>query len=310
MKLISIFLIILPLFNCHNVHKHYKSERTTVSKFEQQDNDAKFDHDALFGSNDILGSSSSSQLEPEEAKRRLEQFIVNGKLDRDEDGFITKSELSDWVASSFKQLSIQDALDQLKEEDIENSDGQISWSEHFKNNFNLGAEQNADEKQMIYEDRELFSAADLNMDGYLDLHEFPLFTSPEEHSEMHDTLYKLTMRRRDLNQDGLLDFHEYIVSEKGEQPDRTSEGYLIDKDKYENDLDKNKDGLLQKDEVLSWIIPNSNEIASEEAEHLISACDDNKDGKLTLNEIVNNYDIFLESEITEYGDKLVKHDEL
>lgn len=129
---------------------------------------------------------------------------------------------------------------------------------------------------------------------------------------MHETLFKLTMKRKDLDNDGLLSFDEYILNERGEMPDKTSESFVIDKDRFHNDLDKNKNHLLEKEEIMSWIIPDQNEIATDEAEHLINACDDNKDGKLTIDEIVNNYDVFLESEITEYGDKLKEthHDEL
>lgn len=307
MNLILIISIVLHLVDGHNVHKHYKADRpTTLSQFEDHEH-GKFDHDALFGaSRDEL-----NQLAPEDAKRRLRKFIADGRLDEDQNGFVSKGELSRWVVNSFQSISKQDALDQLKEED-ENQDGSISWSEHYKNNFNLGAEQTLDEKEMIYEDRELFNAADLNHDGLLDSSEFPLFTSPEDFPPMFDTLYRLTMRRRDINGDGVLSFDEYIVNEKGVMPDRTSEGYLIDKEKFENDLDRNKDGLLSKEETISWIVPNATEIANEEAEHLIDACDDNKDGQLSIDEIVNNYDVFMESEVTEYGDKLkeMHHDEL
>lgn len=127
---------------------------------------------------------------------------------------------------------------------------------------------------------------------------------------MHDTLFKLTMKRRDTNKDGKLSFNEYIVNEKGVMPYKNSEGYLIDKDKFNNDYDVNHDGYLDKEEVINWIVPNPIEIANEEADHLIAICDDNKDLKLTLDEIINHYDVFLESEVTQYGDQLRGHDEL
>lgn len=191
-------------------------------------------------------------------------------------------------------------------------DGQISWNEHFKNNFNLGAEQTADEKQMIYEDKELFVAADLNKDGYLDVDEFPLFTSPEDFPTMHDTLYRLAMRRKDLDGDGRLSFDEFMRNERGELPDKSTESYLIDKDKFESDLDRNRNGFLEKEETIRWLIPDQHEIANDEADHLIASCDDDKDGQLTLGEIEKNYEVFLESELTDHGDRLkeLHHDEL
>lgn len=165
---------------------------------------------------------------------------------------------------------------------------------------------------MIYEDKELFVAADLNKDGKLDENEFPLFTSPEDFPMMHDVLYKLAMRRKDLDGDGRLSFDEFMKNELGEQPDQSSESYLMDKEKFESDLDRNKNGFLEKEETIQWLIPDQHEIANDEAEHLIAVCDEDKDGQLSLDEIVKNYEVFLESELTDHGDRLkeLHHDEL
>lgn len=112
MKSILILLVLSPLIGCH-VHKHFKNEKTTVSQFENHQDHAEFDHDALFGSS----NEHLNELPPEEAKRRLRKFIVDGKLDENEDGQITKDELAKWVLNSFQSISIQDAHDQLREED-------------------------------------------------------------------------------------------------------------------------------------------------------------------------------------------------
>jgi len=242
MNFIFVLFICLPIASCHNVHKHYKDDRpTTSSHYDDHNEHGKFDHDALFGST----HEELNQLSPDDAKKRLRKFIIDGKMDKNEDGIISKEELAKWVLNSFQSISQQDALDQLKEED-DNSDSSISWEEHQKNNFNSDGEQTLEEKEMIYEDRALFKAADLNHDGLLDAKEFALFTSPEDFPDMFETLYELTMRRRDINGDGLLSFDEYIMNDKGIVPDKKSEGYLIDKDKFENDLDKNKDGYLDR----------------------------------------------------------------
>ena len=40
-------------------------------------------------------------------------------------------------------------------------------------------------------------------------------------------------------------------------------------------------------------------------------CDDNKDGKLTISEILANHEVFLDSDATEYGQQLrFAHDKL
>lgn len=64
------------------------------------------------------------------------------------------------------------------------------------------------------------------------------------------------------------------------------------------------------DEILDWIAPSNAESANEEAEHLMDECDENKDGRLTSDEILQNHDLWLESDATDYGQQLLKnHDE-
>lgn len=50
------------------------------------------------------------------------------------------------------------------------------------------------------------------------------------------------------------------------------------------------------------------ELAEEEVTHLFAAADDNHDNNLSYDEIVNHYDIFVGSEVTDYGEHLVNMD--
>jgi Ca2+-binding EF-hand superfamily protein len=80
------------------------------------------------------------------------------------------------------------------------------------------------------------------------------------------------------------------------------------------DFDKNKDAVLDKKEIKEWVLPDNNEAAVEEAEHLIQRSDiegddGTKDGKLSIEEIVNNHEDFVGSQATNYGEYLPK-DEL
>ena len=51
-------------------------------------------------------------------------------------------------------------------------------------------------------------------------------------------------------------------------------------------------------------------MAQEEARHLVSSADEDKDGKLSEDEMINNHEIFVGSEATDYGRALPKHEEL
>jgi len=51
--------------------------------------------------------------------------------------------------------------------------------------------------------------------------------------------------------------------------------------------------------------------AETEANHLITSCDEDDDGRLSVDEIVNNHDVFVGSEATDFGERLNQmHDEL
>lgn len=46
------------------------------------------------------------------------------------------------------------------------------------------------------------------------------------------------------------------------------------------------------------------EVATDEVEHLFVSADDDHDSRLSYQEILDNYDTFVGSEVTDYGDHL------
>jgi len=62
-------------------------------------------------------------------------------------------------------------------------------------------------------------------------------------------------------------------------------------------------------QVKDWIIPPDFDHADAEAHHLIHDSDTDKDGKLTKDEILGNYDLFVGSQATDFGEALARHDE-
>jgi hypothetical protein len=89
-------------------------------------------------------------------------------------------------------------------------------------------------------------------------------------------------------------FAEFLVRQ-GEGPKQGLDCHVGEKERYDTDLDKNKDDA----EIIGWIIPDNSEIATDEVNHLF---DD--DGQLSVNEILNNHDLFVGSEATDYGEHL------
>lgn len=63
-----------------------------------------------------------------------------------------------------------------------------------------------------------------------------------------------------------------------------------------------------QEEMRDWIMPVGFDHADAEANHLVGMADDDKDGKLSIEEIIAHYDTFVGSQATDYGEQLQKHD--
>ena len=62
-----------------------------------------------------------------------------------------------------------------------------------------------------------------------------------------------------------------------------------------------------RDEIREWIAPQDYDHSEAEARHLIAESDGNKDGTLSKQEVLDNYDLFVGSQATDFGEAL--HDE-
>lgn len=215
-----------------------------------------------------------------------------------------------------RKLSEEEATDRFEELD-ENNDKQVSWQEFLQDvyameddeeNRGLINELDLDDEEIkvMKSDKQMFTAADLNKDGILSLEEFYLFQSPEEHPQMLPIVLDQVMRDKDSNGDGKVDFQEY-VTESAENHDKS--WLLVEKERFDKDFDTNSDGFLTGNEVLNWVIPSSETTAHDEMEHLFESTDDDQDDRLSFEEILQNYETFVGSEATNYGDHLknIKH---
>lgn len=264
----------------------------------------EFDHEAIIGS--VKEAEEYHELPPEESKRRL--GILVEKMDMNSDKFIDRHELKAWILRSFKRLSEEEAEDRFEDLD-ENNDEKLSWAEYAKDVFGMesedGVRQNtiddAEEAKLMEDDMTMFKAADLDKDGFLSIEEHVKFYSPEEHPEMLPIILQQTLRDKDLNRDGRIDFQEYL-SDGAKKHDK--QWLLAEKEKFDQDFDKDHDGYLNHIEILSWVVPSNDEIASDEVSHLFAASDDDHDDRLSYAEIIDKYDIFVGSEATDYGDHL------
>lgn len=95
-----------------------------------------------------------------------------------------------------------------------------------------------------------------------------------------------------------------LISEKDERSEEANEIFDVEKEHFDTEYDKDGDGFLAGDEIVSWLIPDDQGTAAAEATHLIKQSDDDKDGKLSFDELAAHHDVFVGSEATDYGSQL------
>jgi Ca2+-binding EF-hand superfamily protein len=297
------------------VHNHRPSkesgERLSDGAFSPRDHkhgsgeehDNSFDHEAILGSR--KDAEEYDDLPPEEAKRRL--GVLLGKMDRNLDEQIDRKELYAWILRSFKSLSEEDSKDRFDDAD-EDMDGLVTWAEYKAEEYDFGEEEvdledpeMAEEWKLMEEDRFLFMAADISGDGSLDVKEFLSFSHPEEDPAMRPHVLAQVLKEKDTDGDGELSFQEY-VGDRGQGKDK--EWLISEKERFDSELDKNGDSNMNTEEILAWIIPSNEEIATDEVDHLFSGADEDGNEQLTFEEVLNNHDLFVGSEATDYGDHL------
>ena len=69
------------------------------------------------------------------------------------------------------------------------------------------------------------------------------------------------LKEKDTDKNGELSFQEY-VGVRGKDKDK--DWLVEEKDRFDNELDTNKDNVLTKEEIMAWIIPSNEDIAKEE----------------------------------------------
>nr|XP_002122894.2 reticulocalbin-2-like [Ciona intestinalis] len=277
----------------------------------------KSDKEVLFG-----GEDDDVFNLPEATQKELLLKLVKNKMDLNKDEFVDREELVQWSQKSLNRFETEASREEFSSVD-ENEDGKVTWEEYssflYGEDFAIDHEDfknpQSDEWSGFVDrynrEKVMFAAADDNTDHGLTLDEYIDFKHPQFNPKTKRLLLNETLSRVDLNMDGGISLEEFLADYKKNNKENDQDWKIVETDKFKEDLDLDKDGLLKGEEVVMMVATDNFKEAEDEADHLIEETDEDQDGKLSPDEIVNNHELWVESDATDYGRQLMlNHDEL
>ena len=275
--------------------------------------------------------------------KRLEEIFP--LIDIDGDGIVSKDELRIWHYTQARNNSENRAEHEFDVTDNDH-DGYVTLKEYLEDDFDIDVTGNGTEKEMeeynvrwIRNARKVFELTDTDKDGKLNRTEFFYFIHPEEGkhgSEIGKHLVAETIRDHDMNMDEKLNFTEFFESlfhqvdeVEDEESNSNDDGNSRNNnnDAYEENvmrvralalfarLDKDKDGLVTSRELhadeatYKKLHPTNDDHARDQSASLMVDTDENKDGGLSLVEILKNKMMFYSTAMTSEDDYYDYHDE-
>ena len=163
---------------------------------------------------------------------------------------------------------------------------------------------------MMDRDYRRWQKADSDGDRKLTKLEFQAFLHPEDSGYMRDIMVIETLEDMDVDKDGSLSLDEYIGDMyKGMPGDNEPDWVTQEREMFAMERDKDGDGFMSFEEVKQWIIPDDFDHSLAEAKHLIVKADVNGDSFLSKEEVLDQYDMFVGSSATQFGEVLRRHQE-
>ncbi|XP_042515868.1 reticulocalbin-1 [Macadamia integrifolia] len=222
-------------------------------------------------------------------------------IDKDpKDGFISLKELEIWnVERAVERLNYK-TLKEMRRRD-EDGDGSLSLFECLHQFSLKNLESNDMTPGQVGWWKEQFNNADVDGNGFLDLHELNDFLNPKdsENEEIQVWLLREKIRYMDDDRDGKLNFvefhdHAYDIYKNHAEYEYHKKDIPKPEQKFA-ELDLNFDKFLTAEEllpILHQLYPGEITYATYYAKFLIHEVDGDKDGKLTINEMLNHEEIF------------------
>ncbi|KAF6153356.1 hypothetical protein GIB67_003546 [Kingdonia uniflora] len=239
------------------------------------------------------------------------------------DGFVSVDELTEWNLRT-SEKEVMHRTDRDMELHDKNHDGLVSFKEYEPPSWVKSSDNNSFGYDMGWWKEEHFNASDADGDGLLNRTEFNDFLHPADSNNprLRQWLCKEEIRERDTDKDGKLNFKEFFHGlfdmVRNYEDESHNSSLHSDDDAMEApakklfaQLDQDGDGYLSDEELLLIIEklhPSERYYAKQQADYIISQADANKDGRLTLTEMIDSpyifYSaIFSDEEDDEYHDE-------
>ncbi|KAK1887247.1 Reticulocalbin-2 [Dissostichus eleginoides] len=276
-------------------------------------------HNPEHDMNVLLGEDTEEILKLSPAEQRKKMMEIVKRIDTNADNVLNPEEITLWIQHVYRKYALEDTKERFPEFDTE-KDGVVTWEEYntvahgqlisFDDSDVLQDPEQESLRHLHLKERRRFDFADVDGTPGLTVTEFLAFTHPSEVDHMADFAIEDVLSEYDTDKDGLISLSEFIGDVRGDE-DSPSQWEIEETVRFKDLYDQDKDGKLNRDEQLRWVAPNSYGSAREEALHLIKEMDQDGDGRISEAEVLKNQEIFMNSEVTDYGRQLhVSHDEL
>ncbi|XP_067615243.1 45 kDa calcium-binding protein [Eurosta solidaginis] len=260
----------------------------------------------------ILAASSVNE------KQILEKAFK--RADRDHNSELTIQELAVYINQKIIdhiEEAIQNNPHEFQRVDIAPADGLITWEEyhHFflkehgmtdadidEHNEIKHTALNRKAREDMMRDKARWSEAARTDLFSLTIDEYLSFRHPESSITNLLELVDDLLRQFDQDGDDQLTIEEFSEVNGDDDEDLRRKSLISQtvverQAEFKRILDKNDDGKADREELLNYVNPKTPRYALQEAATLFSLSDENKDGRLTLNELTENAEIFLTSKM-------------
>ncbi|XP_022993500.1 calumenin-like [Cucurbita maxima] len=239
------------------------------------------------------------------------------------DGFVAVDELIEWNLQQTQRETLHRTQRELETHD-KNHDGLVSFSEYEPPSWVRNSDNSSFGFNMGWWKFEHFNVSDADGDGLLNLTEFNDFLHPADskNPKLLHWLCEEEIRERDSDKDGKINFNEFFhglfdMVRNYDENHNSSHHSEESRDGPARNLfavlDKDNDGHLSDEELLpiiGKIHPSENYYAEQQAEYIIQQADADKDGRLTLTEMIDHPYVFYSAIFNEDDeDDYDSHDE-